>query len=356
MVLIIKSKQSISCILIFAFLFAYHSSAYAIGRPVSSAQACVLVHESGRILFGKNETQQLPMASVTKIMTALVCIENCSLDETVDVKPEYCAVEGSSMYLRAGKRYTVRELLTGLLLASGNDAAVCLAEHVSGSISGFAELMNKKAQELGLTDTHFVNPHGLDDDDHYSTAEDLARLMFACMENEEFRAICGTYETQIQGQYLTNHNRLLKICRGCIGGKTGYTMRAGRCLVSCAQRAGESYVCVTLNDPDDWMEHIYLYDWAENNYVMSDLSGLCRTTIPLVSGNTALVSVSPDERICYLLRKDEKPYAEFELPRFVFAPVYAGEKAGVVRICIDKDEICTADVYYCETAELAASM
>ena len=189
------------------------------------------------------------------------------------------------MYLKAGERYTVRELLTGLLLASGNDAALALADAVGGSEAGFVRLMNRKAEQLEMTQTHFANPHGLDAETHYSTARDLAKLMCACMENADFRAITSTVSAQIRQMTYLNHNKLLTRYPGCIGGKTGYTRAAGRCLVTCCEKNDLRLVCVTLSDPDDWRDQSTLYDWAYAGFRWLKLSDVCRFEVPVLSGS-----------------------------------------------------------------------
>ena len=167
------------------------------------------MYENGECLFEKNSEEKHLIASTTKIMTAIICIEEARLDEKVKIKPEHCNIEGSSMYLKAGEKYSVKELLLGLLLASGNDAALALSDHVAGGEEEFAVLMNKKARELGMINSSFTNPHGLDSRNHYSTAKDMAKLMFYCMENETFRELVSTYTAIIKEQQYVNHNKLL---------------------------------------------------------------------------------------------------------------------------------------------------
>ncbi len=298
----------------------------------TQAEAAILLCEDGTVLHERNADRRCLIASTTKLMTALVCLENTDLEETVVPSARHCAVEGSSMYLKAGERYTVRELLLGLLLSSGNDAALALAEHTAGSEAAFVLLMNEKAEALGLSDTHFENPHGLDAAGHYGSARDLARLMLACMENPAFITLDGQRSAEVKGLTLLNHNRLLDVCPGCVGGKTGYTRAAGRCLVSCCEREGLRCVCVTLSDPDDWNDHRRLYDWAYGNYSVHDLSREQRFEIPLVSGSRLTVRAIPAENARVVLAKGEKPQFDLELPQFVFAPVEAGEYAGTLTL------------------------
>ena len=224
-----------------------------------SATACVLMDaDTGLVLYRKNEDQRMLIASVTKLMTALVVLEQGEVDETVTVTAAHMA-EGSSMYLRVGEKLTLEELLYGLLLCSGNDAALALTE-CAGGVEPFVALMNEKAAALGMKNTHFANPNGLDDEEHYSTAYDMALLACAAANEPTLRRIASTRTAAIGGRTLTNHNKLLSRMVGCIGLKTGYTKAAGRTLVSCAEREGHRLVAVTLRDGNDWNDHEMLYD------------------------------------------------------------------------------------------------
>ncbi len=327
--------------------------ASAEAAPTVSAASCALMCEDGSCLFEKDADSRRLIASTTKLMTALVCLENAGLDDAVTASARHCAVEGSSMYLRAGERYTVRELLLGLLLASGNDAALALAEHTAGSETAFVNLMNRKARALGLSNTHFENPHGLDGKEHYSTARDLARLMLCCMENPAFRELdARRYET-VKEQTLVNHNKLLILCPGCVGGKTGYTMAAGRCLVSCCEREGMRLVCVTLADPDDWDDHAGLYDWAYDHYAQRELSDVLHFEVPVITGSKKTLRAVPPEGARAVLPKRGEPEILAELPRFVFAPVESGEKAGSVSLWRNGRRLGSWPLTYAEGAKLA---
>ncbi len=252
------------------------------------------------------------------------------------------------MYLMEGERYTVEELLQGLLLASGNDAALVLAAYVAGDERAFVERMNEKARQLGLENTHFANPHGLDAEDHYSTAADLARLMAYCMNNACFARLVRMKGCTVRGLTYINHNKLLTRCAGCIGGKTGYTSLAGRCLVSCCERDGTSLICVTLNAPQDWEDHQRLYDWAFAGYSERDLGPGLRFCLPVVSGASERVYVSA-EPLRVLLKKGQKARLQLELPRFVFAPVMAGGVAGKIRAVSEGRVLGEARLLYEET-------
>jgi len=229
------------------------------GVHVSATSAILMDAESGQVLFEQQADRQMRIASTTKIMTALVVLEHCSPQESVTVRPEHM-VEGSSMYLKPGEEITVEELLYGLLLCSGNDAALALADHCGGSVDRFVGWMNEKAAELGMAGTSFANPNGLDADGHYSTARDMALLAAYAVENPTFTRICSTVNATLGGRTMTNHNKLLRTVRGCIGLKTGYTMAAGRTLVSCAQQDGYRLVAVTLQDGNDWVDHAAMYE------------------------------------------------------------------------------------------------
>lgn len=226
-----------------------------------SATACVLMDaDSGRVLYEKNGRQRMLIASTTKLMTALVALEQGTLTDVVTVTASHMA-EGSSMYLRAGEKLTLEELLYGLLLCSGNDAALAVTE-CAGGLEPFVALMNEKAAALGMADTHFANPNGLDDEEHYSTARDMAQLARAAVNEPTLLRMASTRQASIGGRTLTNHNKLLDRMEGCLGLKTGYTKAAGRTLVSCAEKDGRRLVAVTLRDGDDWNDHEALYRWG----------------------------------------------------------------------------------------------
>ena len=225
---------------------------------VSAAAAVLMDADSGRLLYEKNGEKRMLIASTTKLMTALVALEQGGLQQEITVTGGHMA-EGSSMYLRPGEKLTLETLLYGLLLCSGNDAALAVTECMGG-VAPFVARMNEKAAELGMENTHFANPNGLDDEEHYSTAEDMAKLAVAAMDDPVLRRVASTRTARIGGRTLTNHNKLLSRVEGCVGLKTGYTRAAGRTLVSCAERDGVRLVAVTLQDGDDWNDHASLYE------------------------------------------------------------------------------------------------
>ena len=223
----------------------------SIKTPDLNSRACVVIdRKSNIILYGKNENEQRKMASTTKIMTSLIIIENCDLKETVEISKKVAGTGGSRLGLKAGDKITIHDLLYGLMLRSGNDAAVALAEYAGGDIESFAELMNKKAQELSLSNTHFETPHGLDSDNHYTTAYELALLSNYALNNKTFSQIVGTkdYTITINGnpKNITNTNELLGNLNGVYGIKTGFTNGANRCLVTACKRGDIDIICVVL--------------------------------------------------------------------------------------------------------------
>ncbi|MBP3391619.1 MAG: D-alanyl-D-alanine carboxypeptidase [Clostridia bacterium] len=238
------------CIFFFWAAEPHTSKAAEINVPTLNAPyAFVQNLETGRVLYEKSASVKVPMASTTKIMTAMIVSRHCSLTETVTVSAAAAGTSGSSMHLTAGEKISVRALLYGLMLVSGNDAAVALAEHTSGSTEAFCRLMNEKAAELNCTNTHFTSPHGLDDEDHYTTAEDLGRIARAYTQDPLLSDICNTKLITIEGHTLTNTNPLLGVSPHVSGMKTGYTGNAGYCLVVKAQHGGASYIIVLLGCP-----------------------------------------------------------------------------------------------------------
>lgn len=306
------------------------------------------------MLFSQNADEHMLVASTTKIMTALVVLENCDPEEQVEIKPEYTNVEGSSIYLEAGEVYTVKELLYGMLLSSGNDAATALACYCAGSIEAFAQMMNEKAASMGLSDSSFKNPHGLDAEGHYSTAADLAAITCEALKNELFAEIVSTKTYNYGDHSYNNHNKLLWKYAGCMGVKTGYTMAAGRSLVSCAERDGMKLVCVTLSDPDDWNDHMAMYDWAFSAYEYKDvfpMGEIC--SIPVISGETDSVGVTAASRTRVLVQSDAKLSYSLELPEFVYAGVKKDEVAGRIFVYANGETLTESPLIYNSDAPLS---
>ena len=307
----------------------------------SATSAILMDADSGRVLYQQNADKQMLIASTTKIMTALVAIREGTLSDTVTVKREAALTEGSSMYLKEGEQLTLETLLYGLMLCSGNDAAVAVADHVGGSQEGFAQLMNETAQELGMTNTSFANPNGLDHEKHYSTARDMAVLACAAMKNETLVRIVSTRTITIGGRTMTNHNKLLSYMDGCIGLKTGYTKAAGRTLVSCAEKNGLRLIAVTLQDGNDWADHQALYEYGFAAYPAKRLAvlgqplkevtvqGGLQSTVPLVAASSFFWPVAEGETV--------KTQVELDAP--LVAPVAAGTTVGQAVYTLNGAEI-----------------
>ena len=257
------------------------------------------------------------------------------------------------MYLQEGEVLTLQELLYGLMLSSGNDAAVALAIYCGGTVEGFAELMNDKARQLGLKNTHFENPNGLDSPGHYSTAEDLAILAAYAMNNPIFVKTVSAKTVTIGNRYLRNHNKLLWQVEGADGVKTGYTKAAGRILVSSVCRNGRRLICVTINAPDDWHDHALLLESGFSEYQMKTIveADQCVGQLCVLGGEREFINVLAGEDISYPLRQEEQISLLLSGPGFVFAPVAKGENAGYAHVLIDGKAVGKVPVYYSETIE-----
>ena len=308
---------------------------------VAAASAILVDGETGRVLYEKNSHDRHLIASTTKLMTALVAVESgTSPDKKIVVKPEYQA-EGSSMYLKAGETLTLRELLYGLLLVSGNDAALAVAGGCAGDVETFVGWMNDKAAELGMADTHFANPNGLDDDAHYSTAADMALLAREVYHSGELMEIVSTKSVTLGTRALTNHNKLLWRYEGCLGMKTGYTDAAGRTLVSCARRGDQSLIAVTLKDPDDWVDHAALFDYGFETYTTYTLArkGTEYRPVRVLGSLVPQVEVEMASTVTYPLTGEERVRAALRLPAQVEAPVKKGAVAGQLTYYLGDEKI-----------------
>ncbi|MBR7160831.1 MAG: D-alanyl-D-alanine carboxypeptidase [Clostridia bacterium] len=330
-----KNKSALlAALFLFHILFFTPTSA---APAISAKSAVVMDASSGQILWSKDAHIRKGMASTTKIMTALIALENSALDQIVTVDPRACGVEGSSVYLYENETITMESLLYALMLQSANDAAEAIAYAVSGSIEAFVALMNQKADEMGLTATHFDNPHGLDGETHYTTAYELALITAKALENEIFAEIVSTVKKTIplhngeSARLLVNHNRLLKEYDDIIGVKTGFTKKCGRTLVSAAQKDGVRLICVTLDDGNDWADHRALLDYGFSLYEESGLTdaGEISHTIPVCGGTSPSVCVKNAESLSAVLPKSHgKITSVTELPRFLYAGVEKGDVIG----------------------------
>ncbi len=327
----LKSSVLLFVILTFA-LFPLSADAIS----TSAASAILIEADSGRIIYDKNAYRKMPMASTTKIMTAICAIENINTNIPITVPDEAVGIEGSSVYLEKGEVLTAKELLYSMMLNSGNDAATALAIEVSGSVKEFCKLMNSTAKNIGAKNTNFTNPSGLYDDSHYTTAYDLAIIASYALKNPLFAQIVSTQKLNLskgenETRYLKNHNKLLWQYEGCTGVKTGYTKKCGRCLVTSAQRDGISLVAVTLNAPDDWRDHTAMLEYgfknsnkktiaAEGDYALT--ATVDGAYIPLYFENELKISAQLADKVVF----------DYELCTPKTLPLNSGEKLGMARI------------------------
>jgi len=321
------------------------------------ARAYMLMESTtGRPLAEKNAQEQLPMASTTKIMTAILAIEEGDPNEVVTVSKECQGIEGTSIYLRAGETLTMQELVYGLMLASGNDAACAIAHHLGGSIEGFAEMMNCKAKEIGAKNTNFVTPHGLPCEGHYTTAEDLARIACYAMNLEEFRKIVSTRNLDLPAdedspaRYLRNKNKLLSQYEGGNGIKTGYTDAAGKCLVGGAERSGMQLVSVVLNDRQMFPDSMALLDYGFDKYSMVQIvtNGELLGQIGIENGVENTVEFAVNEDICLPLRADEGNMIEKKInitTDKLAAPIAENTTVGTLEVYLYGEKIKEIPLY-----------
>ena len=322
-------------------------------EAISAQKAIVMDAATGRVIFEKNADSQSLIASTTKIMTALIVCEQCNVLDRMRIPKEAVGIEGSSMYLQEGEVLTIQELLYGLMLHSGNDAAVALALYCGGTVEGFAELMNDKARNLGMTGSHFVNPNGLDAPGHYSTARDLAILAAYAMDNPIFSRTVSAKTVTVGQRYLRNHNKLLWQVEGADGVKTGYTRAAGRILVSSAVRNGRRIVAVTINDPNDWADHAALLNESFSRYQISRIlsAGDVVADLEIAGGQAGRVQLLAAEDFDYPLAEGETIEIRVSGAGFVYAPVAEGAEAGTAHICIDGNSVGKIPLIYGKTVE-----
>lgn len=311
----------------------------------SAASAVLIEQSSGRVLYQQNVDEERLIASITKIMTAVVALEHADMADTYTVTAQDMA-EGSSMYLKPGDVLRLEELLYGLMLVSGNDAALAVAHCVSGETEDFIALMNETAEELGMTHTHFANPNGLDAEGHYSSAGDMAVLAAYALRDQDFRRIVSTASVTIGDRYFANHNKLLRMYEGCIGVKTGYTKAAGRTLVSAATRDGMTLVCSTLHDGDDWNDHMALLDYGFANYHMETAvpAGRVLASVLVREGTEASVPLAASEDLSYPLTEGETLKVVARLPISVPAPVVPGQVLGEVCAYLEDEEVAKVEL------------
>ena len=322
-------------------------------EAISAKSAILMDATTGRVLYEKDADRQSLIASTTKIMTALVVCEQCNVLDRMRIPKEAVGIEGSSMYLKEGEVLTIQELLYGLMLRSGNDAAVALAIYCGGTVEGFAELMNDKAHALGMKDSHFVNPNGLDAPGHYATARDMAVLAAYAMENPIFAQTVSTKTVTTGNRVLTNHNKLLWQVEGADGVKTGFTKAAGRILVSSASRQGRRLIAVTMNDPNDWKDHKELLDGGFSDYHVREFvkKGECLGSLEVAGGTSGYVDLIADCDFSYAVTPQEEVQIVLPAKKFVYAPAVCGTDAGYAYAVIGEQTVGKISLVYGETVE-----
>lgn len=330
------------------------AAALPLSADALSAQKAILVDgNTGRVLYEKDASSQSLIASTTKIMTALVVCEQCNVLDRMRIPKEAVGIEGSSMYLQAGEVLTVQDLLYGMMLHSGNDAATALAIYCGGTVEGFAQLMNDKAHSLGMTGSHFVNPHGLDAPEHYSTAEDLAILATEAMKNPIFASTVSAKTVSAGNRRLSNHNKLLWRVEGANGVKTGYTKAAGRILVSGAKRDGRQLIAVTIDAPDDWNDHTQMLEDGFARYSQRQLirKGDVLGILDVAWGTSEKVALVASQDFYWAMAQGEVISVVLPGNGFVYAPVNEGQWAGNAHILVDGEKVGTVELEYSCTAE-----
>lgn len=318
---------------------------------VSAETAALVCAETGEVLFEKAAHERRPMASTTKIMTALLTLEAATPGREVTVTKEMVAVEGTSMGLLSGDTVSLYALACGMLLSSGNDAANTAATALCGDLQAFADRMNTRAAQIGMTDTHFVTPSGLDDEAHYSTAYDMALLAVEALKNPRFADICARESVRVSygnppyPRTLTNHNRLLRLYDDCVGVKTGFTKKSGRCLVSAARRGGVTLVAVTLRDPDDWNDHIALLEYGFSEVHSVPLCGdVSAVRIPVAGGTKDSVGVTCSAAPQAVSVDPAEVRRTVYVKPFLYAPVSKGTLVGRAEFTCGGKTVCTVDL------------
>lgn len=351
-----KKITAAAAALISAVVFSF--TCYGEPTEITAESAIVINADTGEIIFEKNAYEKRAMASTTKIMTALLTLEEGQLDKRFTADSMAIRVEGTSMGLQEGDIVTRRALCYGMLLPSGNDAANAAAVNISGSLSAFAEKMNRKAAEIGMNNTNFVTPSGLDADGHYSTAYDMALLTRYALNNEEFKKICASSSATLEygnppyRRTLYNSNKLLAQFEGCIGVKTGFTDNARRCLVSAAERNGVTLIAVTLNAPDDWSDHAEMLNYGftkvKAREVMPD-----SFKIPVLSGTRGSITLVPEKNAIIGVTEESESNItiEYHVPPFVYANINNGDKLGMAKIRYNGEEIKTIALIASESSE-----
>lgn len=330
-----------------AFIIFFLFEASAFDGNISAESAILIEQSTGNVLYGKNHTKQMKPASTTKILTALIALEKCDMKEIVTVSLNAANKEGSSMYIEEGEKLTVEGLLYGLMMNSGNDAATAIAEHISGNEEEFSKLMNQTAKRIGALNSNFVTPSGLDDENHYTTAYDLALITSYALENDSFKTMASTKTKVVTTEdgvkkYLSNHNKLLSLYEGCNGVKTGFTKASGRTLVSSAIRNDMQLVAVTFNAPDDWNDHMNMmnYGFSEFETVTPLKEDVVIAKASVSDGVESYLPLVPEKTVSYTAKKDD--FFEYNVETDVddiIAPVHKGQILGEAVITLKGREI-----------------
>lgn len=319
---------------------------------VSAKSAVVIDADTCEILFSKSEDNVMSMASTTKIMTAIVALENADLDKNIEIKREYTLVEGSSMYLREGEILTMTDLVYGLMLMSGNDSAIAIAHETTGDYDEFIALMNQKAQELELHNTSFANPNGLDAENHHTTAYELAKLSAYALKNELFVEIVSSKYYKSETRTMQNHNKMLWLLEDVIGVKTGYTKSSGRCLVSASEIDGKVLVAVTLDAPSDWADHTAMFEDAFEKYDMYNIhnKGDIFAEIDIFAGEKQKTNITFNETLNLSLTATQKDNLTYYInsKKINYSPIKKGEIYGEIVYNIGNEEIYRENLVFSE--------
>ena len=318
---------------------------------ISARSAALYVPQTNEFLYTKNANERLGMASTTKIMTALIALERLSLDHVIEIDERAIGIDGSSIYLEKGEIMSAEALIYALMLRSANDAAEALAYEICGNIEDFCVLMNERAASIGLSDTNFMNPHGLDASEHYTTAHDLALICAEALRNDKFKEISSTYkkdiESNLKTRTLVNHNKLLKRYDGCIGVKTGYTQKCGRSLVGAAERDGLTLISVTIDAPDDWNDHEKLLDngFSTTRAITIAEAGDLSISLPVINGASEFITVTNKNRIQIVCRSTHPDIqSEITLPQSITKSVQAGEVVGKITYTLNEKTVAETEL------------
>ncbi len=330
---------------------------------ISAKSAVVICADTHEVVYSKNMNKQLSMASTTKIMTAILALEYGAADKTIKVTHDMITVEGSSIGLQHGDKISLKTLVKGMLLESGNDAANAVAHIVGGNIPNFVAMMNTKAKEIGMNSTSFETPSGLDGENHYSTAYDMAILGAYAIKNLEFRSICEDesdvvyYGNPPYRRVFRNHNKLLEFYDGAFGIKTGFTKKSGRCLVSAVKKDGKTLVAVTLNAPDDWNDHTKIYDYAfEKTNSIKLTADLSTIKLKVVGGTKKSINVETlcDINYTTLVKNLDYTY-EIYIEQFEYAPINKGDIVGKVEFYLKEQKIAEIPICAMDTVNIKNS-